>query len=171
MDVHRRTDVPLHVTSTSSIPFPCDYTHMKLKPAHLHEPPFTTPVDRTSKGVWRQAWGRAHPRLGCYSLRLGVRFWAVLVPLHVTSTSPIPFPCGYTHMTLKPAHLHERAIQTAASRAIATAGGGVRDECVNNPKGIRDVSSASDTAMDDLKPDAQPQASSPYRTTKVLEWT
>ena len=73
--------VPLHVTSTSPIPFPCGYTHMTPKPAHLHEPPFTARVDRTSKGAWRQVWGRAHPRLGCYSLRLGVRFWAVLVPL------------------------------------------------------------------------------------------
>ena len=67
--------------------------------------------------------------------------------------------------------LDKRATQTAALRAIATAGGGVRDECVNNPNGFRDVSSASDTAMDDLKPDAQPWSSSFYRIPKVLEWT
>ena len=55
--------------------------------------------------------------------------------------------------------------------AIAMAGGGVQDECVNNPNGIRDCSSASDTAMDDLNPDAQAWASSFYRIPKVLEWT
>ena len=31
------------------------------------------------------------------------------------------------------------------------AGGGVRDECVNDPNGVRDGGSASDTGMDDLK--------------------
>ena len=51
------------------------------------------------------------------------------------------------------------------------AGGGVQDECVNNPNGIRDGGSASDTAMDDLNPDAQAWASSFYRNPKVLEWT
>ena len=51
------------------------------------------------------------------------------------------------------------------------AGGGVRDECVNDPNGFRDGGSASDTAMDIVKPDAQPWASSFYRISKVLEWT
>ena len=59
----------------------------------------------------------------------------------------------------------------AAPRAIAMAGGGVRDECVIYPNGIRDGGSESDTAMDDLKPDAQPWSSSFYRIPKVLEWT
>ena len=59
----------------------------------------------------------------------------------------------------------------AVSPAIAMAGGGVRDECVNNPNGFRDGGSASDTAMDDLKPGAQPWASSFYRIPKVLELT
>ena len=35
-----------HITSTTPVPFPYGCTHMKLKPAHLHTPPFTTPVDR-----------------------------------------------------------------------------------------------------------------------------
>ena len=47
----------------------------------------------------------------------------------------------------------------------------MQDECVNNPNGIRDCGSASDTAMDDLKPGAQPWASSFYRIPKVLGWT
>ena len=63
------------------------------------------------------------------------------------------------------------ATQTTAPRAIAMAGGGVRDECVNNPNGIRDDGSASDMAMDDLKPDPQPWASSLYPIPNVLEWT
>ena len=59
----------------------------------------------------------------------------------------------------------------AASQAIAMAGGGVQDECVNDPNGFRDGGSASDTAMHDLKPDAQSRASSLYRIPRVLEWT
>ena len=51
------------------------------------------------------------------------------------------------------------------------AGGGVQDECVNDPNGFRDGGSASDTTMGDLKPDAQPQESSLHRIPKVLEWT
>ena len=51
------------------------------------------------------------------------------------------------------------------------AGGGVRDECVNDPNGFRDGGSASDTAMDDVKPNAQPWASSLCRIPNVLEWT
>ena len=43
------------------------------------------------------------------------------------------------------------------------AGGVVRDEFVNDPNGFRDGGSGSDTAMDDLKPDAQPQVYSLYR--------
>ena len=49
-------------------------------------------------------------------------------------------------------------------------GGGAQGECVIYPKGIRDVSSASDTVMDDLNLDAQPWSSSFYRIPKVLEW-
>ena len=45
-----------------------------------------------------------------------------------------------------------------------------KDECVNNPNGIRDGGSESDTAMDDLKPGAQPWASSFFHIPKVLEW-
>ena len=61
--------------------------------------------------------------------------------------------------------------QTAVSRPIAMAGSGVQDESLNDPNGFREGGSASDTAMDDLNPDAQPQASSSYHTTKVLKWT
>ena len=48
------------------------------------------------------------------------------------------------------------------------AGGGVQDECVNDPNGFRDGGSGSDAAMHDLKPGAQPQESSLYRIPKVL---
>ena len=41
----------------------------------------------------------------------------------------------------------------------------------NDPNGFRDGGSASNSAMDDLKPDAQPWASSLCRITNVLEWT
>ena len=57
----------------------------------------------------------------------------------------------------------------AVSPAIAMAGGGVRDECVIYPNGFWDGGSASDTAVENLNPDAQPQASSIYRIPKVLE--
>ena len=108
--------MPPHITSTAPVPFPYGCTHTRLKPAHLHEPPFATPVDRLAVGVRRQAWGRAHSRLGCYSLRFRVRFWALLVPLHITSTSPVPFPYGCTHTRLKPAHLREPPFTTPVDR-------------------------------------------------------
>ena len=59
----------------------------------------------------------------------------------------------------------------AASQAIAMAGGGVQDECVNDPNGFRDGGSASDTTMGDVKPDAHPWAFSLCRIPNVLEWT
>ena len=49
------------------------------------------------------------------------------------------------------------------------AGSGVRDERVNDQDGFMEGGSASDTAMDDLNPDAQPQASSSYHTMKVTQ--
>ena len=52
---------------------------------------------------------------GGTAVRLRVRFWAVLVPLHVTSTSPVPLPYSYTHTKLKPARLHEPPFTTTPS--------------------------------------------------------
>ena len=61
--------------------------------------------------------------------------------------------------------------EMAALRAIAMAGAGVQNQWVIYPNGFRDGGSASDIAMDDLKPDALPWASSFYHIPKVLEWT
>ena len=54
-------------------------------------------------------------------------------------------------------------------QVIAMAGGGARDECVNDPDGFKNGGSASTIGMHDQKPDAQHWASSFYRKTKRLE--
>ena len=108
--------VPPHITSTTPVPLPYGCTHMRLKPAHLHEPRSPPPYATVSKCVWRQPMGRAHSRLRCFSLRLRVRLWAVLVPLHITSTSPVPFSYGCTRMKLKPAHLRKPPFTTPVDR-------------------------------------------------------
>ena len=105
--------VPLHITSTSPVPLRYSYTQMKLKPARLHEPPLTTTPSTVCGG--RREVTLAQGKDGCYSVRLKVRFWALLVPLHITNTNPIRFPYSYTHMKLKPARLHQPPLTTTPS--------------------------------------------------------
>ena len=159
--------VPPHITSTTPVPFPYGGTHMKLKPAHLHAPPFTTPEDRLKVGVEAGVGSRSlKARLLLTEVRsLGLSH-AGTPPHHQYKPYTLSLRL-YSHEaqagTPSRASFHHPRRPSQRSTIPEMAGGGVRDECVNDPNGFRDGGSASDTLMDDLKPDAQPQASSFYR--------
>ena len=125
---------------------------MKLKPAHLHAPPFTsTPVDRLKVGV--------EAGVGSRSLKARLLLTEVQSPSLGRPSAPPHHQYNPRTLSLR-LYSHEAQAGTpsrapSAPRPIATAGSGVRDERLNDPDGFREGGTAFATAMDDLNPDDQ----------------